>query len=369
MKVLFIAGSLGTGGASRQFLELVHRIPEKGITPIVCTLEKSHKKYADFFDKKNIKIYALQRRHGLDWKVLVSILDIIKKENISLIQTWQPLAGLYGVIIARLVRKNIVCSSIRDANPKRFSVKSISIKIQAKLCNVLISNTRAGFDVHFKKWRKNFKVITNGIDFKRFDSIREDDIRSIRKKFDCSQYCNIIMAANLRKNKDPFTLIQAAAQLIAVGRKIKVFIIGEGEIKNKAEDFTETLGIKKNVYFLGYKQNIETYIAAFDIAVLLAETRDFQEGISNFLLEAMALKKIVIATNGGGNIELIEHGKNGYLVNPYDIEDLRHKLELVIEGDQKPLIDNAYDNVVLNYSMAKYINSYYEIYKNLGNIT
>ena len=58
-------------------------------------------------------------------------------------------------------------------------------------------------------------------------------------------------------------------------------------------------------------ENIETLVNACDIGVLFSPNG---EGISNAILEYMALGKPVIATNTGGNVELITHGKNGYLV-------------------------------------------------------
>ncbi len=365
MRVLFITGGLGSGGAARQFMELVRGIVSFGVTPVVCTVDKNQAEYESFFSDTNIKHYSFQRKYAVDILVIKKMLQVIKRENVCLIQSWQPLAGLYGVMLSKLSGKKIVCSSIRDAKPVVPLKRAVSNKIQAGLSDVFVSNTKAGFNVQFKSWKKNFKVIPNGIDLDRFKNIDHAKVKSIREQYSCDNYFNILMAANLRKNKDPFTLIKAVKLLVEKKKKVQTFIIGEGEIKIDAVKLAEELQVGEYIRFLGYKHNIEEYIAAFDVSVLLAETKAFQEGISNFLLESMALKKIVVATRGGGNLELIHHRKTGYLVNPYDAEDLCNVLLEIMSGYMDKTADNAYCNIVQNYGMDRYLRSYFRLYAKL----
>lgn len=370
LKILFIIGRLDTGGAARQFMELVQRISTRGIKPIVCTLEKNFEPYHHLIQNLDLTLYSYERTKALDWSLIQKLIRLIRKENIFLIQTWQPLAGFYGIMASTFCRvpTRTVCSTIRDAKPKISLKRRLSNSIQAKLSSSFISNTQIGLDTHFKKWKKNFNVIVNGIDLERFTNIDPSQVQEIRHRYNCENYTNIVMAANLRKSKDPFTLIKAAHMLLADQKKIQVFIIGEGELKQRAMQFAINLKIEDHIHFLGYQHNIEVHIAAFDIAVLLADMKTFQEGISNFLLESMALKKVVVATRGGGNIELIEHGKTGYLVNPYDPENISKTIIEIISKDQSRIIEDAYRHVVKTYDMEKYINNYFHVYQKLTKI-
>lgn len=366
-KVLFIIGGLDTGGAARQFMELVQRIPTRGVKPIVCTLEKNFEQYNHLFQELGITLYSYERTKSLDWSLIQKLIRLIREENIFLIQTWQPLAGFYGIMASTFCRvpTRTVCSTIRDAKPKASFKRRLSNNIQANLSSSFISNTRIGFDVHFKKWKKNFNVIVNGIDLERFNNINPSKVQKIRQQYNCDRYTNIVMAANLTENRDPFTLIETAYLLLSNNKRIQLFIIGEGKLKKEAEQYAKTLKIDSHVHFLGYKRNIETYISAFDIAVLLVNMKTCQEGNSNFLLESMVLKKVVVATRGGGNIELIEHGKTGYLVNPFDAENISQTIVDIISNDQNRIIERAYRHVVKTYDMDKYINNYFNIYQEL----
>jgi glycosyltransferase involved in cell wall biosynthesis len=71
---------------------------------------------------------------------------------------------------------------------------------------------------------------------------------------------------------------------------------------------------------------VESIINCFDVAVLAT----FEEGISNSIIEYMALQKPVIATNGGGTCELVKDGITGYLVREGDIYELAEKIEFLL---------------------------------------
>jgi glycosyltransferase involved in cell wall biosynthesis len=86
---------------------------------------------------------------------------------------------------------------------------------------------------------------------------------------------------------------------------------------------------------LGKRSDVESLVNAMDICVLST----FTEGISNSILEYMALGKPVIASYGGGTNEIIEDGKTGFLVKPSDTDELVMKIETVLND---PAVRNSF---------------------------
>jgi len=365
MKVLFVIGSLNCGGAERQFIELTSRIGEYGITPVICTLEKNNSSYDKIYLDRNVRHFKLLRRIKLDIKLVRNLCRIVKSEQTDIIQSWQPLAGMYSLLASKIMGKPLVCSSIRDAKEKNSFLELFSKKCQAYFSDVFVANSNQGFRSQFKKWRTNFMVIKNGIDMERFKNTNSSKIQSIYNTYQCRNKFVIGMVANLSERKDPFTLIKAAALIRNQIPNLEIFIIGDGKEKKFAQKLSDQLGVNDIVHLIGFKHDIENYISIFDVAVLLTNTEKHQEGISNFLLESIAMRKVVIATRGGGNQEIIRNGITGYLVRPKDEKDLYKKILMIKTHDQSALIDRAYNMLIDNFNMGGYVSKYYHTYQSL----
>jgi glycosyltransferase involved in cell wall biosynthesis len=75
------------------------------------------------------------------------------------------------------------------------------------------------------------------------------------------------------------------------------------------------------------------------------------EGLPITLLEAMAAKKVIIASQVMGNVDLIEHGKNGLLFKKEDYIDLADKIEYVLKNNCSMLSENAYHSLLSRFSL------------------
>lgn len=120
---------------------------------------------------------------------------------------------------------------------------------------------------------------------------------------------------------------------------------------------------KENVLFLGKQNNVESIMNICDIGVLSTYT----EGISNALLEFSALGKPVISNFGGGNVELVEQGLTGYLINQKSPDELAEKIELLLNNKESrmSLGSEGRKKVVNEFSMEKMITDFIFTYKEL----
>jgi glycosyltransferase involved in cell wall biosynthesis len=106
---------------------------------------------------------------------------------------------------------------------------------------------------------------------------------------------------------------------------------------------------------------------ACDLGVLMTNVNNHAEGISNALMEFMALGKPVMATNYGGSVELIVDQKTGYLINPFDADQLTEKINYLLDNEviRMSMGDAARERVHEKFSIETMIRSFYEEYQSV----
>jgi glycosyltransferase involved in cell wall biosynthesis len=112
--------------------------------------------------------------------------------------------------------------------------------------------------------------------------------------------------------------------------------------------------------FLGERTDVATYLSVFDV---VAHTSN-NEGCSNSLLEAMALGKPVVATDVGGNRELVQHGRTGLLVPPGDAEMVARAILSLINdaGLAGSLGMEARRQVIAEFDQESMVRNYQRLY-------
>jgi N-acetyl-alpha-D-glucosaminyl L-malate synthase BshA len=135
-------------------------------------------------------------------------------------------------------------------------------------------------------------------------------------------------------NFRPVKRILDAIEIFALVREkmpAKLVMIGDGPDRVPAEELARTRGVEKDVLFLGKQNGIREKLGQADLFLLPSRLESF--GLA--ALEAMACEVPVIATNAGGIPEVIEHGVDGYLVEPGDVQQAgRYAIELLSRADR-----------------------------------
>lgn len=168
----------------------------------------------------------------------------------------------------------------------------------------------------------------------------------------------LIFVGRLSKEKGVDILIDAFNTL---SNDIHLLVIGDGPEKKNLEKQSKN----KNVHFLGHVDHTKTleYMHASDI--LIQPSR--KEGLSTTILEAMACKIPIIATNVGGNTDLIDNMKNGILIESENLKQMIDSIEKISNNDnlKTELIENAYRKIINEYDWNKIVKSYINLYQKL----
>jgi glycosyltransferase involved in cell wall biosynthesis len=129
-----------------------------------------------------------------------------------------------------------------------------------------------------------------------------------------------VCVGRLSEQKGHLILIEALSQLVAMGLKCKLIFVGDGPLRNQIEQLIDTLKLNNYIEITGWATNtqVQEQILASQVFVLPS----FAEGLPVVLMEAFALSRPVISTYIAGIPELVEPGKNGWLVPAGSLEDL-----------------------------------------------
>ena len=168
----------------------------------------------------------------------------------------------------------------------------------------------------------------------------------------------IIYAGRLSKEKGIDTLLDTAKHLPP---EYNLLIVGTGPEEEKVRNVANS---KTNVHYLGYqsKQNTISLIRGSDLLI----QPSIMEGISSTILEAMGCGTCIIASNVGGNPEIIENNKTGVLIEPNNTEKLLDKISdlLTENGKRSKMVDEGLKTVV-KYDWKTVGKLYLDIYDNL----
>lgn len=213
-------------------------------------------------------------------------------------------------------------------------------------CNISVSasNQQSG-----KKFIPSFKsvVINNGIDQNKFNPSKQ--FKNVRAELgiDAGKIL-VLFIARFTSHKQPLGLLKAFAKAFQQNNNLHLLMVGDGDEKAAALQMVTEENIQDAVTFQSFRQDVPDVLAAADIFVLPS----LWEGLPIGLLEALAMGKAVIATNVDGTSEIIEHQKNGLLIETKNlVEDLTKALVLLASDERQR---QSFSQAAINTVHQKY---------------
>lgn len=339
IKVLYITSLFAKmGGAERNIYDIVCNIDKNQFTPYVFCLKggelveeiKSKGIYAKIMDLE--KIFSIK---GL--KKGIDLFRFIRKEGINVVVTYHHDADIWGGIIAKLARVPVVISSRRDLGYQLQKKHVWMYRILNRLYTKIISVSDAvKIEIINREWADPDKIVTiyNGVKHQNYQcSINKNDITAIKESLGIDPSKTIIGALGaFRPIKGQIYLVNAIAEVVKKHSNIRVLMVGYKETGyyKEVQQLIDKLGLKEYFICTGDRYDIPRLLSIMDIFVLPS----ISEGLSNALLEAMAAGRPVIATNSGGNPEVVIHNEAGLLVPPCDSTALSFAIQSLLENDK-----------------------------------
>lgn len=326
MKILFFIDSLGSGGKERRLVELMKALINQRDIEFNLVVMSQNIHYEEVYEL-GIPIHYLLRKRKKDLTVFNQLYRLCKSFQPDIMHCWESMTAIYSVPVCKLLSIPLINGMVIDTPHKNKLLNKhwIRARLVFPFSDYIVGNSEAGIKAYGASILKSH-VIHNGFNFNRINQIA--DYNLIKDEIKVNTKFVVGMVATFSGYKDYKTYFEAAKLVLSQRKDVTFLAIG-----NKTESFAARRLIdyefSPNIRLLGKKSDVESLINVMDVCVLST----FTEGISNSILEYMAMGKPVIATDGGGTNEIIESGKTGYLVNVSDPEDLADKIQLLLNNE------------------------------------
>ena len=219
---------------------------------------------------------------------------------------------------------------------------------------------------------KNITVIPNGVDVNEFHPPQGKD-RELEAKLNLRD-CRIIgFIGTFFRFEGLELLIRATKHIINRRKDVKFLLVGGGEREEELKKMVRELGLKEKIIFSGRvkHKDVQRYYSLVDILVYPRISKRITELVTPLKpLEAMALKKIIIASDAGGIKELIRNNYNGILFEKENVNDLADKCLYVLDHfeELKKMGENGRHFVETERNWAEICKGYLPLLKQLGAI-
>ena len=353
-----------TGGTERQLIEMINHLDQSRFRPILfCLQEVMPNPFwnAVKCEKHLLYVYSLASIHGA--KAFFLFTRFLRKNSVDIVQTYFHDSTLFGTLAAKLAGVKMIISCRRDQGFWYERKLLRNMRLANMLTDRVLVNCEAvkGAVVQNEKvLPEKIDVIHNGVDLVNFDKITPVNLQ---KEFPSVQDKDKIvgMVANYNrevKRTDLFVL--AAAEVVKHFDDVKFLIIGGGRLENELRALTTRLGLEDRVILGGKKEPAAPYIKSFDIGALTSDS----EGFSNVLLEYMAAGIPIVATDVGGNSEIVQNERMGLLIPKGNHNALANAISTLLNDNSQrfEMGRRGRAHVVENFSWQKKIKeieSYY----------
>lgn len=356
-----------TGGTERQLFEIIHRLDRtKYNLSLFCLRENQKSSIFELIscEKNNLNVYSFKSIKSL--RKLFVLAKFLRQNEVDIVQAFFFDSIFFGTFAAKLAGVKYFISSRRDMGFWYSKIILKNLLFINQLTTRILVNSKAVKD-HVAKQEKvspqKIDVIYNGIDLRKVDSIPACNLSREFKEIHADDKIVGIVANFNRPVKRVDLFIKALAEVLRQHGDVKFLVIGEGNLKKSLVELAETLGVQKNLVWAGRKENVLPYVKGFTIGVQPSDS----EGFSNSILEYMASGLPVVATDVGGNPELVCNGKSGFLVPPGDHIALAEKISHLLSNEKlsRKMGEEGRRFVKENFDWDKKIKEIEEYYQGL----
>ncbi|MGN7205944.1 glycosyltransferase family 4 protein [Pedobacter sp. SAFR-022] len=312
IKVLHTIRQGKIGGGETHVINLIEQLNSEHFESLLLAFTEGP--MVDKMRARGIKTYVLKTEKPFDFTKWGQVEKILVDNKIDIVHAHGTRANSNSFYAARKCGIPLIYTVHGwSFHPDQsFFVKKIRLFSESQLIKksdftICVSNNNLlDGRSHFKI--AEAKVIRSGIDLDKFNY--RLGVSGLRGEFGIGERDILVgYVVRITKQKDPFTLIKAIS-LIPEDLKIKFLFVGEGDLKEQSIALAKELKVHDRIIFTQFREDVPAVLKAIDIYCLPS----LWEGLPIGLLEAMAMKKAVIATAIDGTKEVIEHMKNGILV-------------------------------------------------------
>jgi len=331
LKVLEVIRQGQIGGGESHLLDLIYLLDKEKVVPICLSFSDGEMIHR--LKQMGILCYVIDTQKPFDISVQRQIIELIQKERIQLVHAHGSRAASNILYPVRKLHLPFVYTvhgwSFHD--DQSFFVKKLrgwSEKLICHYANQVIcvseSNKNTGrevFGLH------NAIVIENGVNLEKFNP--DGSHKNLRQEFGFSDSDFVVgFIARCTKQKNPLIFLSALEKAHIANPSVKGLFVGEGDMDEEVDVYIQQHQMSGYLYRSPFRTDVPDLLHSIDVYCLPS----LWEGLSIALLEAMAMKKAIIATPTDGTKEVVEHQTNGLIVPFNDASALANAIDVFDEN-------------------------------------
>ena len=359
IRILYILHTLNLAGVERMVFDLIVRnrdILDAAVVSLDC-----RGPLAERLESIGVPVWCTHRRSGLDFSQVGKLSRIVQEFQPEIIHAHQYTPFFYSSLANRFIRRGRVIFTEHGRHfPDRISwkrrmVNRILIRKTARVTAVC-DFTRQALIRNEAIPEAKIDIIYNGVDLQEFRPASAGNGKFV-----------IVQVANFRSVKDHQTAIRAMKILSERSVDAELLLVGEGDERAKSEKLVAALHLTEQVKFLGRCDEVSDILCGADVIV----NTSISEAHSLALLEGMAAGLAVVASNVGGNPEIVVDGETGMLFPAGDSEGLAESLIRLAEDAnlRKRMGEAGLRRVQRLFSREEMHKKYIGMYKTLAEMT
>jgi len=321
-----------TAGTEIQLLRLIKHLNKDHFHPYLCILHSSPWLKESFQDCEVFDIGFGSFSDAYSYSAIVRFVNFLRQQKIAIVQTYFVDGNKVGVVAASLAGIPIVISCRRNQGFWHTRLERLVLKLLNHMVTMFVANsnsTRQWSIEHEGLAPEKITVIRNSIEPAAFQPPSLQRRQSARFKLGIPMDVSVVgIVANLRQVKGIEVFLKAASIVHKRLPSSRFLVVGSGPLRQSLEYQAKELELGKCVLFLGGCKNVPEILPAIDVGVLAS----FSESSSNALLEYLASGLPIVSTDVGDVKEMVENGRDGFIVPVGDYNSLADRIVHILTG-------------------------------------
>ncbi len=369
--VLHLIDSGGFYGAEAVILNLCLGLKETDIKPVIgCfTITDNEKpELGVMAEEKGITVRYIPMRHKYDLRAVKYIYRIMDEEGIRILHSHGYKPSFFILLLYALYKTPyIITSHLWTKDTLRYYLYILLERFAMHYAQqvIAVSHPIAEEISGWRLNRRNVLVINNGIDIERYAE-NKGNVDSTKLRIDLGLRKDSRLIGTMGRlvdQKAQHLFLEAAREILNSRSDIEFLIVGEGPKRKFLQEYSDRLGLRENVHFLGFRSDAIQILKLLDIFVLSS----IDEGLPIVILEAMSVGTPIVTSDVGEIPRVLENGLNGIL---FPREDVRSMTESILTLLDDPVFARKLGNssrqlVKDRFSLSSMIKQYYIVYSNI----
>jgi len=361
--------SSAIGGTERNLIEYADQFTKLGHYVLTCSLHKKQGDLADELIRRNLPFLSLG--FSFPWKLhrLLDLVKLVHQNHFDVINIYGFKITVLTTLLLKLSGSHVIVSGLDGTDdwrrPYHVALESFAYPFIGGW--IAVSNNVK--EVFMKRERivgEKIKVIHCAVNTNILSPRLKEKSAEIRARLKISPDIFIIGNTSVIKPfKGHVDILKALRMLKDKNVRFKCIFVGKDHLHGKIQAIATKLGLKDDIIFTGFVENLYDIVPVFDLYV----SASLVEGLSVAMLEAMALGLPIIVTPVGGTLEVVNDGENGLITRVKKPTILFEKIFELVNNPvkRKMLGDNASKKIRKEFSLEtkvqEKLNYFYSLLK------